>query len=120
VKFVGQTDFSRNPAASVRNIYEIHGLEVHFYHEVLSNPSGEPFQISTLRPNMRKRGDTDKPPFIKPLKGRKFGEESHPFGGVYYSEISEDGSRIRTLYRNKEGEITDFTAQGTTEPRRVP
>ena len=64
---------------------------------------------------MRKPGDTDKPPFVFALKGREFAH----YAGYYFNEISEDGSKIRSLGRNDKGEVKDMTPQNTTEPRRV-
>jgi tetratricopeptide (TPR) repeat protein len=113
-KFVGETSYG---STVVSNVYEIHGQEVHYYNEVVRNPDGDSFQTSTLRPSMRNPGDNNKPAFIGLLRGREFNHESPWSGRVNYQEISEDGSTIRTLFREK-GEVKDAKAQNTTEPRR--
>lgn len=115
-RFVSETDFGSG--VLVREIYEIRGLEVHSYREVISNPGGASFQVATHRRSMRKPGDTDGPPEISILKGREFRHMSSS-GRSYYQEISEDGSRIRLLWRNKAGEVKEEKTANMTETRRA-
>ena len=98
------------------NIYEIHGRMVHQYDEVVSNTGGRSFQTRTDRPSMRNPGDNNRPPVVWALNGRAFGEDE--LGR--WMEISEDGSRIPRLYRNRNDEIVSGFSRNTTEPRRVP
>jgi tetratricopeptide (TPR) repeat protein len=115
-RFVSETNFGSG--VLVREIYEIRGLEVHSYREVISNPGGASFQVAIHRRSMRKPGDTDGPPEISILKGREFRHASSG-GRSYYEEISEDGSRIRLLWRNKAGEVKEEKTANATETRRV-
>lgn len=112
VRFVGETNYGDSVVA---NIYEIHGRAVHKWDEVVSNPSGRSFRTSTTRPSMRNSGDNNRPPFVWALNGREFAHEEYG----EWLEISEDGSRIQTLMRNKNGEIVSALPLNTIEPRRI-